>query len=314
MPAVGCPKCGGAETKQLAPGYYECLSTTVVGVVPPWQGGNHTANPAPVTRTCGYQFQIGDGAVTTSQCACGMFAVGTCQTCGAALCGRHGMHAGGVFVCVRHVAEAGAAERAEAARRSAEARARAEEDKRRYAEARLAVLPEVPVGPADARGLSKALNRLVPSRAKGYVIGRKSFGRRTVVRGWGFALRSVPKTNHFGGAYYRHEGLIITDDGHGFSVVEESTSKSWAPGDYRVGQPPYRSDGLSEEDTNKVVGHLLDWAGLRLEFEPEAGPTPARLRHLRGLVADGRLSSDEAERLAPDGEVSDEAWAVIRER
>jgi hypothetical protein len=50
------------------------------------------------------------------------------------------------------------------------------------------------------------------------------------------------------------------------------------------------------------------------ERRESLSPTPARAKVLRHLVAEGRLSQDEADRLAPGGAVSDAAWAIIRDR
>jgi hypothetical protein len=40
-------------------------------------------------------------------------------------------------------------------------------------------------------------------------------------------------------------------------------------------------------------------------------PTPGRCAHLARLVREGILTADDAQRLAPEGRVSDAAWRVI---
>ena len=252
----------------------------------------------------------------SAECCCGMFAVGTCRTCGQALCGLHGTHnAGGDFVCVRHLQEAAAEDAVERARRNADAQRSAERYRAQARQAREAAAPGFPPeGPASAADLSAALRQLVPSHAREYIIARRSLGRTTKVRGWGFVRSSTPKTNHIGGSYYRHEGLIIADDGQAWEVAEDSQAKSWVPSDYQeFGHRPRQASRVGADDVQRILAAVLQWTGKRLQFEAEKGPTPARMAHVEMLVAEGRLSAEEAERLAPGGVVGSEAWEAIRE-
>lgn len=67
-----CPQCGGAEAKQLAPGYFECESTRD-------------------DEVCGHRYQEGPGSigVNSPMCHCGTFAIGQCAECGIWVCGTH---------------------------------------------------------------------------------------------------------------------------------------------------------------------------------------------------------------------------------
>jgi hypothetical protein len=125
-----CPRCGGFQHQVIAPGFVECVSPTIAGVVPP--GLHSNTAPMPVPATCGHRYHVGTANVTTP-CACGLFSIGNCVECGAALCGDHGIRdETGAFVCIRHVEE----RRAEAAAQQLEAQVanRRAEDERYEAE------------------------------------------------------------------------------------------------------------------------------------------------------------------------------------
>ena len=317
MQNVTCPMCGGLSNRLLAPGYFECTSSVVTDVVPPGAHGN--ASHIPITRTCGYRFQVGTAASAGAQCWCSMYAVGTCRTCGQALCGQHGSQdAGGSFLCNHHIQEDARRRAAAQAREDAEKRQRreeiarhAEQQRQEMLEARRQALPEFPVeGGAMAAELSAGLRTLVPDRARTFVVERRSLGRTMKVRGWGFRLGSEVKENARGGTYFRHRGLIVTDDDRAFIVTELSPSSDWSVGDHTHGKPPAETSGVGVSEVQTIVSQVLKWTG-----KPQgAGTTPARTEHLEGLVRNGRVSREEAERLAPSGAVSDAAWAAIRDR
>lgn len=91
---MGCPRCGGADRRPVAPGYFQCTS-----VVP-------TSRPAqtpsgmqiiPSSAVCGHRYQPGR-AVVGASCGCGTYAVGVCAECGRGVCGDHS-HAGDVRTC-----------------------------------------------------------------------------------------------------------------------------------------------------------------------------------------------------------------------
>jgi hypothetical protein len=94
MTADVCPICGGAEHREISPGYVECTSQ-VLDPVPAKVAG--AAHPAPAYRRCGHRFQVGVGE-TTPVCACGRYSIGRCQDCSQPLCGVHGSGRD-VFLC-----------------------------------------------------------------------------------------------------------------------------------------------------------------------------------------------------------------------
>lgn len=100
-----CPQCGGTERAQISPGFYECRNVRTVGVVPPHGPGNPTGTARPVQQVCGHRYQEGGQHTGGAVCHCGVFAVGVCQRCGTQICGVHGTHAGGQWVCGRHLEE-----------------------------------------------------------------------------------------------------------------------------------------------------------------------------------------------------------------
>lgn len=208
-------------------------------------------------------------------------------------------------------AAAQAREEAEKKQRSREVARRAEQQRHAMLTARHQALPEFPVdGGALASELSAGLRKLVPDQARSFVVQRKSFGRTKSVRGWAFRFEAAEKINAHGGRYYRHRGLIVTDDGYAYVVAAESPSESWTVGDYTHGQPPSATLRVGVHEVQKIVDQVLKWTGR----SQGTGTTPARTEHLERLVSTGRMSHEEAERLAPNGAVSDVAWATIRTR
>ncbi len=279
-----------------------------MNVVPAGARGN--AAPIPVTGPCGHRYQVMNDSAPTAQCGCGMFAVGKCATCGDAVCGLHGTHnSGGFFVCAKHLQEAAAQDATERLQRRDQAERYAEEQREERLHARRAAAPGFPEGAATASELSAALRRLVPSHAKCYVIERKSFRRSTTVRGWGFPLGCTAERDVSGAKRYHHGGLLVTDDGRAFYTSQRKRSWSWKPGDYEYGKPPESITRVREVDVERILHYVLNWMG-----RPGAGLTPARMKRLRALVDSGRMSEEEAQRLAPGGVVTDGAWRVIRDR
>jgi hypothetical protein len=99
--STNCPKCGGAERRILSPGYFECTSSVLTNVVPAGAQGN--AVQVPIYGVCGRRYQEGSASDGGPQCACGMFAVGLCATCGNAICGDHGRQSNMGFICNAHI-------------------------------------------------------------------------------------------------------------------------------------------------------------------------------------------------------------------
>jgi hypothetical protein len=90
-----CPNCGGTQVRQITPGFFECESRVLVGVVPLEVSGQPA--PIPDYRICGRRFQAGKTA-ETPLCACGRYSIGRCSDCARPLCGEHGT-ANSPFLC-----------------------------------------------------------------------------------------------------------------------------------------------------------------------------------------------------------------------
>jgi hypothetical protein len=87
-----CPKCGGSELRQITPGFFECTSSVVLGVIQ-----RPDAGPMPAIHPCSYGFQV--GTVSSSEpCWCGRDSIGSCVDCARRLCGLHGTTTGS-FLC-----------------------------------------------------------------------------------------------------------------------------------------------------------------------------------------------------------------------
>ncbi len=117
-----CPKCGGSALRQITPGFSECVSPVVAGVIQrPGDGG-----PMPAEYPCGHRFQTGTSP-GTEPCWCGRDSIGSCADCARRLCGLHGTSTG-LFLCgdcfqrcvVREKAEAGEKQAIAARERAAE--------------------------------------------------------------------------------------------------------------------------------------------------------------------------------------------------
>jgi hypothetical protein len=90
-----CPRCGGLDRREIAPGDYECLTLATVGMVSPQASGLNV--PAPVQRLCGYRYQVPVSSVT---CHCGMYSIGRCAACGEPVCGLHATQTKGQLLCL----------------------------------------------------------------------------------------------------------------------------------------------------------------------------------------------------------------------
>jgi hypothetical protein len=88
-----CPKCGGSNLRQITPGFFECISLVVVGIIHRPDG----AGPMPAQHACRHRFQVGVNTVV-ELCQCGRQSIGRCADCTRPLCGIHGT-ASGIFLC-----------------------------------------------------------------------------------------------------------------------------------------------------------------------------------------------------------------------
>jgi len=122
-----CPRCGGGDALEVAPGFRECVSIIVEehAVLMPDPADLRLMRPMPqrVDRRCGHRYQVGGSASGGQLCACGTFAIGRCIDCETFVCGDHSALQDGGRRCADHhaVARAVAREAAEAAKRQEEA-------------------------------------------------------------------------------------------------------------------------------------------------------------------------------------------------
>jgi hypothetical protein len=87
-----CPKCGGSQIRQITPGYFECSSQVVKGVL------QLPTGPMPAVGACGHHFQTGTISASFPPCGCGRDSIGNCAECARRLCGLHGTTSG-PFLC-----------------------------------------------------------------------------------------------------------------------------------------------------------------------------------------------------------------------
>ncbi len=117
-----CPKCGGSSLSQITPGFLECTSLVVVGVIHRPDG----MGPMPAEAPCGHRFQV-NVAGSAELCRCGRQSIGRCADCGKPLCGIEGTGRG-LFLCPECVNQRDQ-------RRRAEERAAAEQQQAAAAQA-----------------------------------------------------------------------------------------------------------------------------------------------------------------------------------
>jgi hypothetical protein len=97
---AGCPHCAGTSRRPITPGYFECTSSVLQGMVP--QPG---VGERPVYGVCGHRYRQGSGSPPDAPvCPCGQFAIGSCAECGTPRCGDHGLLSGSRFRCRSHLA------------------------------------------------------------------------------------------------------------------------------------------------------------------------------------------------------------------
>jgi hypothetical protein len=84
---VTCPKCGGYDRLELAPGWFECRSKIEVDYSAPVPGGVYG-----YAEQCGHRYQSPPYATSGPSapfCDCGVASVGLCVTCRKPFCGIH---------------------------------------------------------------------------------------------------------------------------------------------------------------------------------------------------------------------------------
>jgi hypothetical protein len=103
---MSCPVCGGSDRKQIAPNYWECVSTVVQEstqyIADPYQPGDG-ARPIPSQslRPCGHRYH--EGTPQGGQlCSCGTYAIGVCLRCSVPVCGDCSQLVSTERLCSRH--------------------------------------------------------------------------------------------------------------------------------------------------------------------------------------------------------------------
>lgn len=126
-----CPTCGGASRVPVALGYWRCTSSVArsrivsVPIVPGMPESGLRLEQQIYYEPCGFEYQEVSAPMSDIPvCACGMFSIGACKTCGTYACGRHGRLFGDSFLCWEHVqiAEKAVTVQAELARAEAQQR------------------------------------------------------------------------------------------------------------------------------------------------------------------------------------------------
>jgi hypothetical protein len=103
-----CPVCDGTDRRLISPGFYECVSQTLVGLE------SRLLN-RPVYQTCLHRYSAGaPTSVGSARCSCGQYSVGECAVCGQARCGDHARLIEGRFQCPSHLEDKRARDHAEA--------------------------------------------------------------------------------------------------------------------------------------------------------------------------------------------------------
>lgn len=89
---MGCPKCGGFESREIGLGYFECLHP-VPNVYTSWEPAGPGGQMVPLQRSslsaCGHRYlapSTQSNVASKETCACDLFVTGTCQTCGVGYC------------------------------------------------------------------------------------------------------------------------------------------------------------------------------------------------------------------------------------
>jgi hypothetical protein len=256
----GCPSCGGAQRRAIAPGYWECQTINVVGMA---QGQQ------PVTSVCGHLYQEGPfGGQAAGRCGCGMYAVGACRVCDMAVCGSHGATFDGEYLCGVHWHEKRqeneARQRHEAAELERDRELREEEARRD----RAAQLPGFPAdGPASSTVVATALQALVPEQKRTFILKRGRWNRVTeTLEGWAFYKNSSRREGSYG--YYDEAsgwlidtvGRLWTWNAAGKDITALSNDLSGV-GRLMGGQEVIVSDA----DLSTIRSQLNQWRGIGVQ-------------------------------------------------
>lgn len=107
---VTCPQCGGAESRTIAPGYFECMTVSVV-THRDWVPLDATRPGGPMRpldtqshRPCAHRWHQRDASLPLApRCSrCGTFAIGLCAECTIPVCGDHSKLLEPGRLCMEH--------------------------------------------------------------------------------------------------------------------------------------------------------------------------------------------------------------------
>lgn len=261
-----CPRCSGADYRNIAAGLRECTSRVLADVVPPGMGGNATAAGIPLYRTCGYRYQVAPASAVPA-CTCGLYSIAACTKCGEPLCGNHALSASGSVLCARHHSEVQAelevSRQEEERRRQTEHRsamARREALAREVSDQVVASLPPLQEEGLGLANLPATLEMAVPGKRGQVVVGRRRFGRPLVVHGWQLqhCYLEYVHANHkveLDRSYGTLCDLLIAQDGRAFS------QRNVTDPDHQWAELPRLRQKAANNAPTAVVGEALAAVG-----------------------------------------------------
>ena len=255
-----CPRCGGRQRLQIAPGFFECTTEAHVGMAPgPGRG-------VPIFRACGEQYQDGSGAVN-ALCKCGLGAIGRCKRCSTAVCGRHSHMIAEELLCADHAAAARTAHEKGRARQ-AQAKAAADRQAAEQYEAGLqAVVPGFPTRECTGTVLAASLEKLVPSRNRSVVLEWRRFGSKRA-SGWLFLSQRwhSSEPNRAGAYTVRWGGYFVSLDGRVFGASTYEVADKFSIDELLSSQRravTFSDRGasylLSVDDLNVIRPSVINW-------------------------------------------------------
>ena len=251
----GCPNCGGAQRRAIAPRYWECQTINVVGMA---QGQQ------PVTSVCGHLYQEGPfGGQAAERCGCGMYAGERVAYAIWPCADRMGR-----LSTVSFFATFTGRNQARKRHEAAELERERELGRKRARRDRAAQLPGFPAdGPASSAVVATALQALVPEQKRTFVLKRGRWNRVTkTLEGWAFYKNSSRREGSYG-YYDEASGWLIDTAGGlwtwnaaGKDITALSNDLSGV-GRLMGGQEAIVSDA----DLSTIRSQLNQWRGIGVQ-------------------------------------------------